>query len=296
MRNIYVLALLAYVLFSCTDALVKATGRAHLSVFEISFVINVVAFGVLLATRHEGERWRDFLRTDHTRAVHGRAICGVISGLAAIYAFTSIPMAEAYSIIFLSPAFVTILSALVLKERIGIVRWSSVALGFAGVLMVLRPGAQNLAWGHLGALATGLAMSGSIIILRGAGRGAKSTSILGTLLLYLLVVSGTMMVVKGVALPTGRELGLLAMAGMAYGLGQWAFLMAPRFGTASQMAPVHYVQLVCAVLFGAVFFSEYPDAMTLAGVGVIAASGLVTLARERRAARLRMLAAAAGKA
>src|SRR5690606_14582180 len=86
-----------------------------------------------------------------------RAVASAIGTTAAVIAFTALPMAEAFALIFLMPIFVTILSVLVLKEHVGWRRWSAVVAGFLGVLVVLRPGFRELGAGHLAALVCGLA-------------------------------------------------------------------------------------------------------------------------------------------
>lgn len=280
MTNVYILALIAYAAFSVTDACVKAAG-AHLSIFETAFVVNAFAAVTLLATRHPDEKWRDFWRTPHPYAVHGRAICGVVASLCGVYAFTTITLAHAYALVFLAPLFVTIMSALVLKEHVGIWRWSAVIIGFLGVLLVVKPGYETFGAGHLAAMGTGLGTGTAIIILRRIGGKVKTTSVLGTLILYLLSLNAIAMIVRGVSVPTLRECGLLALAGICYGLGQWAFVLAARHGNANQIAPMHYSQLAWAMAFGALIFGEYPDAIALLGILVIASAGLLTVVREK---------------
>ncbi|MGF9694073.1 DMT family transporter [Rhizobium sp. 0TCS1.26] len=280
MTNVYILAVLAYAAFSVTDASVKAAG-GHLSIFETAFIVNVFAGLALLATRHPDQRWRDFWRTDYPLAVHGRAICGVVASLCGVYAFTTIPLAQAYALVFLAPLFVTIMSALVLKEYVGIWRWSAVVVGFLGVLLVVKPGHQPFEAGHLAAIFTGLGTGTAVIILRRVGGKVKTTSVLGTLILYLLGLNAVAMLVRGVSVPSWRECALLALAGICYGLGQWAFVLATRYGNANQIAPMHYSQLAWAVVFGALIFNEFPDAIALVGIFIIASAGLLTVVRER---------------
>src|SRR5690242_19762892 len=91
--NVYVCAFAAYACFSISDALTKAL-HGPLNIFEIGFFENVFASAVLLATRHENERWVEFWRMKRPWPVHFRALCGVSSSLCAIYAFTTIPLVD----------------------------------------------------------------------------------------------------------------------------------------------------------------------------------------------------------
>jgi len=281
LRRVNIHALLAYAAFSITDASVKAAGGGHLSVFQMAFIVNVFAALAVLFTRHPGERWRDFWRTAHPLAVHGRAICGVVASLTGVYAFTAIPLAQAYALVFMAPLFVTIMSALVLKEHVGMWRWSAVIIGFIGVLLVVKPGHAAFEGGHLAAMFTGLGTGSAVIILRRVNGKVKTTSVLGTLIAYLLLVNAGVMLIHGASVPTLKECALLALAGMSYGLGQWAFVSATRHGNATQIAPMHYSQLAWAVVFGALIFDEFPDAVALVGISIIIFAGLLTVLREK---------------
>jgi drug/metabolite transporter (DMT)-like permease len=114
--NGILLALIAYASYSCNDAAVKSLG-GQFTVFEIGFFSTLFAGLFLLFTRPNGERWRDFWHTKRPWAVQARAWSGIASGVLSVYAFTTIPLAEAYALIFLAPLCVTILSTLILKER-----------------------------------------------------------------------------------------------------------------------------------------------------------------------------------
>jgi drug/metabolite transporter (DMT)-like permease len=154
-------------------------------------------------------------------------------------------------------------------------------LGFAGVLLAVKPGFQAFHLGHLSAAVAGLSTGTSIIIMRSLGSSAKKTSILGMLFLYLVSINGLGMLVRGFSTPSLHDLLLMALSGLCVGLGQWAFVSAARYGSATQIAPVAYSQLGWAILFGIIVFHEYPDLVAIAGVGVIASAGLLTVLRER---------------
>jgi drug/metabolite transporter (DMT)-like permease len=280
LTNGYLPALLAYAGFSFADASVKALGE-HLSIFEIGFFLNVFAGLILVMIPYPDERWYGFWRMERPFAVQGRAICGVAASLLGIYAFTSIPLTDAYALIFLAPLFVTILSVLVLKEKVGMWRWSGVVLGFAGVLLVVKPGFRDLQWGHLCAAGAGLSTGIAVIVLRMVGSHAKRTSILGTLFLYLICTNGAILLYRGMQQPGALELAVLAFAGLCFGLGQWAFILATRYGTANQIPPMHYSQLIWAVLFSALIFKDYPDPLGVIGLSFVASAGILPLIREQ---------------
>jgi len=130
-------------------------------------------------------------------------------------------------------------------------------------------------------MVAGLSTGTSIIIMRSLGSSAKKTSILGTLFLYLVVFNGIGMLIRGFDAPSPHDLLLMVLSGLSVGLAQWAFVSAARFGNANQIAPVAYSQLGWAMVFGVTLFREYPDHLAIAGVGIIALAGLLTVLRER---------------
>ena len=99
--------------------------------------------------------------------------------IGSVTAFTHLSMAEALVLIFSQPAYITVMSVFFLKERVGFRRWSAVALGFLGVLIVLRPGFRPLSIGHLGALFAGLGGAVSVVAFRAARGKEKNVSLFG---------------------------------------------------------------------------------------------------------------------
>jgi drug/metabolite transporter (DMT)-like permease len=278
--NGVLLALLAYATFSWGDALIKGIGGG-LPVFEIGFFITLFAGVPILFTRPKEERWRDFWRMKRPWAVQARALSGISAGILGIVAFTTIPFAEAYALIFLSPLFVTLLSMLVLKEKIGPWRWFAIFAGLAGVMLVVRPGFRELHLGHFAAMGVAFLAALTIILLRSLAGQERRTAILGFMILYGLVINGVLAATVGFVMPSPREWLMLAGGGALAGFGQILLLAATRYAPANQIAPTHYSQIVWAVVVGAIFFSEYPDLLAIFGLAALAAAGLLTWMRER---------------
>lgn len=278
MTNGILLALLAYASFSWSDATIKAIGQ-QLSVFEVGFFSTLFAGFFVLFAKPRGERWLEFWKMGRPLAVQARAMSGIAAGMLGIYAFTTIPLAEVYSLIFMSPLFVTILSILVLGERVGLWRWLAVVAGFAGVLLVVQPGFRDLEPGHLAAALIAFLAAVTIILLRSLAR-EKRTSMLGVMIVYGLVFNGLAAAFTSFRMPGPAELGMLALVGVFSGVGQIALLLATRFADANRIAPTHYSQMLWAVGLGALLFEEHPGPLALLGMAVIGASGLLTLVRE----------------
>lgn len=189
MQKGFLLGLFAYATFSLGDATIKSLG-SQISVFEIGFFSILFSGIFIFFSKPREERWREFWRMSRPFAVHGRAISGLFAGILGIYAFTTIPLAEAYALIFLSPLFVTVLSAVVLKEDIGPWRWAAVLAGIVGVLLVVRPGFKALELGHVAAIGVAFLAAMTIVLLRSLAGKEKRTSIMGVLLVYGLTFNG----------------------------------------------------------------------------------------------------------
>lgn len=279
MNSGIVLALIAYAVYAWGDGVIKGLGGS-LSVFEIGFFNILFAAVFLFFLTPEGESWRGFWRMRRPWAVHARAASGLVAGVLSIYAFTTIPLAEVYALIFLAPLFVTLLSIVVLKEKVGPWRWAAVIAGFAGIMLVVRPGFRALELGHFAALLVAFLAAVTIILMRSLA-GEKQTTMLGVLVGYGLVFNGIAAAATSFSLPDWKLLGMLALSGACTAGGHRLQLLATRRSPANQIAPTHYSQIVWAVVIGAAFFAEYPDWIALVGLAVVCGSGLLTLVRER---------------
>jgi S-adenosylmethionine uptake transporter len=210
-----------------------------------------------------------------------RAISGTAAGILGVYAFTTTPFAEVYSLIFLAPLFVTLLSIPLLGERIGWRRGLAVVVGFAGVLLVVRPGFRDLSLGHLAAAGIALGAAATVIVLRALGPTEKRITLMGVVLFVSLAANGVLMVFD-FRLPAVADLGWLALAGLTAGFGHILLMAATRAAPANRIAPGQYSQMVWALLLGALFFGEFPDVTALAGIALIVFAGLFTFLREER--------------
>jgi S-adenosylmethionine uptake transporter len=274
------LALLSYFFFCCADALIKSLG-AKSSVFEIGFFISLFAMLPIFAMAVWRGNLSAVFRINRPGLVAARATTGILAGMFVFYAFARLPFAETYALAFLSPAIATILSVIFLGEDVRWKRWSAVAIGLIGVWVVVRPGFRELQWAHLAALCAATMGASTLVILRKIGNSENSFSLLGTLLVASTIVNGILMA-GTVDWPTPDEWLRYFVCGMFAAGGQASMLAAARLAPASAIAPGQYSQMLWAVIFGMMFFSEYPDFWTLAGLGLIALSGVITLIRDEK--------------
>ncbi|MEF2071230.1 DMT family transporter [Consotaella aegiceratis] len=274
------LAFFAYFSFSCSDGSVKALGE-HMSIFEIGFFSSLFALVPTLFTKRPEDNWGNVFVPKRPVLLSIRILTGMGSSILGMYAFTHLPLAEAYALIFLAPFFVTVLSRLVLKEPIGWRRWAAVLAGLGGVLLVVRPGFREILPGHLAA--TGVAMCGavSMIVLRILGPSERRITLIGSVILANLVFYSVLMI-PTFTVPTLNTVPLLILCGVAAGIGNLCVVFATRLAPANRVAPAQYGQIIWATLIGAAVFGEYPDLIAVAGMALVGASGLFTFMREEK--------------
>ena len=280
-------SLAAYLLYSCCDAIIKGFG-SNLSPFEIAFWTALFSFLPAIFTKPQGERWRDTFQMHHPWLVNLRSATGVIGNLSIIYAFTHIPLAEAYSIAFLAPIVVVALSVVFLSENVTWHRWFFLAATFAGVLLVVRPGFRELQIGHLFALCAALMGGITTTTLRKVAPVEKRVSLLGLPLGYIVVVNGLLMVLIPGTFhwPTWEQLALMIAIGAIGGTGNILFIAATRRAPISQIAPAQYSQIGWAIIFGAIFYHEFPDAVAYCGLAVVAVCGIMNVLSDETRIRI----------
>lgn len=272
------LALLSMGIYSTHDVIIKLLGASYpaLQVLFFSALLSFPPLAVLLLR----DRTHGNLRPRNPFWVGLRSFCIVASGVGGFYAFSVLPLAQVYSILFAAPLLVTVLSIPLLGEKVGLHRLLAVIAGLCGVLIVLRPGMTPLSLGHLAALMGASASAMAAIAVRKLGRSER------TVILLLWPMIGNFLL-TGASLSLAyrpMELGDLALTGVIAVLGLTAgflLILAYQAGEAANVAPMQYSQMLWAVGYGWFLFDEHPDLPTIAGAGLIIASGLYILMRER---------------
>jgi S-adenosylmethionine uptake transporter len=270
----------SFAAFAISDAFVKSL-HGSVPPYESVCIGAMLGLAALPFIMDKGDRWRDVFAARRPKLWWVRALAGAVGNIASVTAFTLLPMAEVFSMIFLMPIFVTILSVLLLKEHVGWRRWTAVFVGFAGVLVVLRPGFRSLGLGHFAAIACGIAAAGSVVALRMAGAEEKRISLYGAGIIGPLVAGGVLMLPHFVW-PDLAQWGLLAGYGLLAGLAGVLLMYATRIAHANRVAPTQYSQMLWAIAFGYWLFGDHLDWPMLIGIVMILGAGLFTLVREEK--------------
>ena len=292
MRGILLLTL-SMAAFAVEDALIKLAS-ASLPAGQILLIIGGVGAPIFAAWgRAQGHRV--LTRQVLSGALWLRNLFEVVGTLGFVSALTLIPLSQASAILQATPIVVTAGAALFLGELVGWRRWTSIMVGFCGVLIILRPGLEgfdaNALWAVLGVF--GLAardlatrrMANSLPTMVVATWGFVAVAALGAV---MLAVSG------GATMPEARSLWFVGGA-VTVGIGAyWCIIEATRAGDVTAIQPFRYTRLIFAMIIGVIVFGERPDLWTLIGAGLIIGSGLYSFARERARTRALSTLARAG--
>lgn len=277
------LGFLAFAAYAFSDAFVKSL-RGSLPAYEAVFFGATLGLSALPLIKGREDRWREVVLAQRQGLWLIRAGASAIGSIAAVIAFTALPMAEAFALIFLLPIFVTILSVLILKEHVGWRRWSAVVAGFVGVLVVLRPGFRALGIGHLAAIICGLSGAISMIAMRMAGPHEKRIGLFGAGIIGSMLVAGIMMLASFRWPEPGQWL-LLFGYGLLSALGSVLLMLATRRAPANHVAPTQYSQMLWAVVLGYAIFNDRLDWPMAIGIAIILCAGLFTFVREEKVTR-----------
>ncbi|HYD64201.1 DMT family transporter [Azospirillum sp.] len=267
-------------LFAVMNVLIKLAAERY-PVLEVTFFRNAVALvPVALAVAMQGG-FRS-LRTERPGAHLWRAGIGLTSMTLMFWSFHLLPLADAVALNFTAPLFLTALSVPLLGERVGVHRWSAVAVGFVGVLVMSRPGSGMLQFGALVAICAAFAQSLAMVQIRQLSRTEPPNTIVFWFTLTSTVLCGIGLPFVWVAPATWADLGLLAACGLTGGMAQLFLTRAYALAPAAVIAPFSYASILCAALFGWLLWGEVPQVQTMAGVAIVVASGLYILHRETR--------------
>lgn len=273
------LMLAAVAMFALMDTGLKLLS-AHYPPFQVAALRGLSSLPLVLVWALWTVGWRPLVRVRWSLHLL-RGVLGIAMMASFVYALKHLPLSTAYSIFFVAPLLITALSVPFLGEQVGPRRWTAIAIGLMGVLIVLRPsGAGMLSLPGLAVLLAAAAYAVSAITVRVLVRTDTNQAMVVWLLLLMALGAGAL------AWPDWRALRMedvwiVAAIGVVGTLGQYAITEAFRLGEASLIAPLEYSALVWGVALDLALWGVLPDAVTWLGAGIIIASGLYLLHRER---------------
>jgi drug/metabolite transporter (DMT)-like permease len=273
--------LCGFALLSIGDAVIKSIAGAWpgTAVAALRYSIGAIGLGTLLFLKEGRQGFA--MPLPKLQWLRGFSVA-----MATICFFSSIflmPLADATAIGFTSPMITAIFSAIFLHERTHATKWIAIFVAFGGVLMIMRPNVMELGWVALLPLAAAMSMAFMIIGNRAvAGTGSP-------LLMQFLVASLAVPFILGAAfighfsglealhvgVPDWTIIARCTLVAVTASFAHWLIYMATTRASAAEIAPMTYVQLLIAVGLGIILFGDWPDLTSLAGAGIIVASGLI---------------------
>ena len=263
--------------FTVNGAMVKALGELGMPTMQIAFARAFFALLTVLPFL-----WHAGLGVLATRApgIHViRVVAGSAAMLCGIYALVSLPLADVTALSFTTPLFTIVLAVFFLGEAVRWRRWTATAIGFLGVLVMVRPGAGSLEPGALFAIAMALGIAIATVMVKRLPPGESHVA----MLFWFCIASLAMTAVPAILVwraPSAEEWSLLAGVGILGCASQAMIIRAFRSGEATFVAPFDYSKLLLAVLIGFFFFAELPDLWSLVGAAIIVGSTLYIARRE----------------
>lgn len=273
---------LATILFSTASAMTKWLVGIY-PVGEVVFTRSLASFVVCAAVMLPMTGFAVYA-TRRPRDHLARGLSQAISQTLFALAFTLMPLAGAVSINFSAPLFAALVSILWLRERTSLARWAALLIGFAGVLIVARPGANSFSLGALFALGNAV-LYGSVTV---AVRSMSKTESANTLMIWqitTLAVLHSFLLLFGWRSPEAIDALMMFGSGFANAIGQYFWTQALHLAPATAVAPFYYLMLVWAIGFGFFVWGDVPSAGLLIGSATVVASGFFLFWREARLQR-----------
>jgi drug/metabolite transporter (DMT)-like permease len=276
--------MLASILFTLMALIIKVLGQ-NLNITQILLVRQLGMIVMVLPTimRH----FPGSLRSNRPSLQISRIGFAIIAMLGGFSAVIHLPMADATAIFFAKSFFITIFAVWFLDEVVGVYRWSAVAMGFVGVMVMLQPGTAEFSIYSIAALVGSAGAAGVMIILRILTQKDSADTIMAWSALGISIA----MAIPGLYFwqqPTTVEWGLLAVLAVVSYFGQRCNIFAYKHGEASLLASLDYVRLLWATLLGYLVFGHFPGVSTWVGAGIVISAAIFVIYRETRRGKKRI--------
>lgn len=269
-----VYTVIATLMFAAADTLLKylAMSLPVPVVGAVRFLVNLVLLAVLLGPSLGAKLWR----VERPLLAMVRGLCLTVASLSMGFALRTMPVGEAVSINYLSPFAVMLLAIPLLGERVGRIGWIGAAIGFLGVLLIVRPGAGLDPVGVMFALSCAAASAAYQLLTRYLAVFESTVALLFHTALVGVVVFGVLSIGSLDGLAIGlSDVGLMIVLGALYTIGHFVFTAAYREAPASMLAPVNYVHVLWAGGLGWLVFGHVPDLWSTLGMALVCISGVI---------------------
>jgi len=272
--------ILSVLFFSLMDVLIKITDEYDVGQVMFSRALfGLIPIFFLIPKR----RIKIFYKTKYAGLHFYRSFIGAIAMYAIFVGLRNLELAEVTSMAFSGPIWVVIFSILFLGEKIRMKRWIAVGLGFIGVLVISKPGFDNLNLYYIYPVVFTLGFAGVSIFIRKLTLVGEPVYLIA---FYFSICSGIFGLLSlpfgGWIMPSSYDLGLLILIGLFGSIANLLLTKSYQLAEVSLTTPLKYLSLVFAIIFGFYFFNELPTFYTLSGAGLIVISSAIIFIREHQ--------------
>ena len=285
------LMVVASAAFSCLSGIIRHLGDSGIHPFEIVAFRSL--FGLLVLAPWLWRVGPGGLKTRQPALIGLRGLLGLTAMATWFWAITIMPLGEAAGLSFTAPLFATVIAVVILREQVGLRRWSALLIGFTGAMIILRPGAATLTPGAILVLGSAVAMAGAIVIIRLLTRTDGVATIVAWNQMIVLPLS-VLPALYFWTTPTWEQVAWMALLGGFATAAHMAITKAFSLAETSAVMPFDFCRLLFSAAIGFAFFGERLDIWVWIGAGVIFSSASYTAHRETRLARQAVARAAAG--
>lgn len=265
--------------FTVSDAMVKMVAT-ELNTGQIMFIRGGLTSALILAIAWHLGALRS-LRSLLDPWLALRTASEIVAAVTYIHALSSLPLPNASAILQALPLAVTMGAAIFLGEEVGWRRWLAIAVGFGGVLVIIRPGAEGFTTASLLVVASVVTAAIRDIATKKIGRDIPSLMVSAVASISVTLTGLVLIVPFGGWQPaSAQSIGLLAFGALALFTGYQAIIMAMRTGEISFIAPFRYTSLIWAIVLGIVLLAEMPDRWMLIGAAIVIGAGIYAFHRE----------------
>ena len=255
---------------------------AHVSSFEAGFFRSL--FGLLFSVPLLFKPGLALLRTQHFNLYLMRSVFGTVSMLGSFWALAHLPLAQAISISYSTPLFVTVGAVFLLGEVVRARRWSAVAIGFLGVLIIMRPGATHFSFDMLVALGAAATAAGSYISIKFLSRTEPADAVV----IYMTLIMTPLSLIPALFFwtwPGATGWCWLILTGLLATIAQVCMTRAYQAGDVSALVPINFIQLPVVVVCAYFLFGQQLDIGTAIGAAIIIGANIYIANREAKLAR-----------
>lgn len=270
--------LISIILFSAMDSMVKWLGATYPTHQIMFFRCSIAMVPILVITYMRGGT--SLLKIEEPILLSLRCLLGITAMGFAFYAFSLMRLADGIAILHTTPLFMTVLSIIFLKERVGLHRWTAVLIGFVGMLIIVRPGHSMFESGSFYMLIAAFCISCTTILIRHLSIRSDPVNITFYFTLAGVIISSVAVGFFGWQTPVGRDWLFFVGTGLFGGLAQYLMTVSYRHAQISSVAPLKYLSIGFGGIIAYLVWDELPDMQSFMGISIIVGSGLYTLQRE----------------